>query len=133
MQAGKYGMTGLAVHLAGFALGFIGEGLVLMGAIGLESGVTVLAPVGDLLYGLGLVIVVAVAARAAVPLRYFVAAGTAMGIGLFFKSAPHEIHISSGLGFGMEHTAHIGLGAILIAISVAALAVRVFLYARSRR
>ncbi len=34
LLAGKPGITGLAIHLAGFALGFIGEGLVLQRVIG---------------------------------------------------------------------------------------------------
>jgi hypothetical protein len=128
MQAGKYGLTGLAIHLAGFALGFIGEGFILMGVIGLESGSAVLAPVGDLLYGLGLVIVVAVAARVGVPMKYLV-----VGVGIFFKSAPHEIHVASGLGFGLEHPPHIGIGAIMITVSVAVLAVSALVYNRSNR
>jgi hypothetical protein len=126
-------MTGLAIHLAGFALGFIGEGWILLGIIGLESGAAVLAPVGDLLYGLGLVIVVAVAAKAGVPMKYLIVAGIVIGIGIFFKSAPHEIHIASGLGFGLPHPPHIGIGAILITISVAALAVLAFVYDRFRQ
>jgi hypothetical protein len=48
--------------LAGFALGFIGEGLVLQGVIRIESGIAVLVSFADLLYGLGLVLVVAIAA-----------------------------------------------------------------------
>jgi hypothetical protein len=133
MQAGKYGLTGLAIHLAGFALGFIGEGFILMGVIGLESGSAVLAPVGDLLYGLGLVIVVAVAARVGVPMKYLVVAGIVIGVGIFFKSAPHEIHVASGLGFGLEHPPHIGIGAIMITVSVAVLAVSALVYNRSNR
>lgn len=35
-------------------------------------------------------------------------------IGIFYAAVPHDIHISSGLGFGWEHTMHIILGAILI-------------------
>jgi hypothetical protein len=124
LLAGKSGITtGLAIHLAGFALGFIAIGLVLGGAIDIESGVPVLAPFADLLYGLGLVIVVAIAARSGLPMKYFIIAGSIIGIGLFYKSAPHEIHIASGTGFGLVHPAHIMLGTILIAISVIALVV----------
>jgi hypothetical protein len=115
--------TGLAIHLAGFALGFIAIGLVLGGGIDIESGVPVLAPFADLLYGLGLVVVVAIAARSGLPMKYFIMAGSIIGIGLFYKSAPHEIHIASGTGFGLVHPAHIMLGTILIAISVIALVV----------
>lgn len=131
VPAGNRGITGLAIHLAGFALGFIGEGLVLQGVIGIESGIAVLVPFADLLYGLGLVVVVAIAARAGVPLKNLLVAGAVIGIGLFYKSAVHEIHIASSLGFGLPHPLHIGIGAILITISVAALVVLTLLYNKS--
>jgi hypothetical protein len=131
VQPGKHGIIGLAIHLAGFVLGFMGIGLVLGGVIDIESGVPVLAPFADLLYGLGLVIVVAVAARAGLPMKYLLIAGAVIGIGLFYKSAPHEIHIASGIGFGLIHPAHIMLGMILIASSVAALAVLAIRYNKS--
>ena len=83
VQTGKHGITGLAVHLAGFALGFISIGLVVGGVIDIESGLAVLTPFADLLYGLGLVIVVAVAARAGVSMKYLLVAGAIIGIGLF--------------------------------------------------
>ena len=130
VQTGKHAITGLAIHLAGFALGFISIGLVLGGLIGIASGITVLAPFADLLYGIGLVIVVAVAARVGVPMKYLIIAGAVIGIGLFFKSAPHEIHIASGIGFGLVHPAHILLGMILIAVSVVALTVLSIRYSR---
>ena len=128
LAAGKHGITGLAIHLAGFALGFISIGLVLSGVIDMESGLAVLTPFADLLYGLGLVMVVAIAARAGVPLKYLVIVGAVIGTGLFYKSAVHEIHIASSLGFGLPHPAHIGIGAILITSSVAALVVLTLLY-----
>jgi len=131
VQSGKHGITGLVIHLTGFVLGFIGIGLVLGGVIEIESGITVLVPFADLLYGLGLVIVVAVAARAGLPMKYLLVAGAVIGIGLFYKSAPHEIHIASGIGFGLVHPAHIMLGMILIALSVAALAVLAIRYNKS--
>ena len=130
---GKYGISGLAIHLAGFILGFIGEGLVLQGVIRIESGIAVLVPLADLLYGLGLVIVVAIAARAGVPLKYLLIAGAVIGIGLFYKSAVHEIHIASGLGLGLPHPLHIGIGSILITISVTALVALTLLYNKSRK
>jgi hypothetical protein len=134
IQTGKHAITGLAIHLAGFALGFISIGLVLGGVISIASGITVLAPIADLLYGLGLVVVVAVAAKVGgVPMKYFIIAGAVIGIGLFYKSAPHEIHIASGIGFGLVHPAHILLGMILIAISVVALAVLSIRYSRLRQ
>jgi hypothetical protein len=130
-SVGTHGITGLVIHLVGFALGFIGEGLVLQGVIGIESGIAVLVPFADLLYGLGLVMVVAIAARACVPLKYLVIVGAVIGTGLFYKSAVHEIHISSGFGFGLPHPAHIGIGAILITSSVAVLVVLTLLYNKS--
>lgn len=39
-------------------------------------------------------------------------------IGLFYAAAPHEIHVSSGAGFGWDHTMHIMLGAVLIIIGL---------------
>lgn len=131
-HAGKYGTAGLAIHLVGFALGFISIGFVFGGVIDIESGIAVLTPFADLFYGLGLVIVIAVAARVGVPTKYLLMAGALIGIGLFFKSAPHEIHMASGIGFGLVHNGHTVLGTILISISVAALAVVSFLYNRSK-
>ena len=133
LQTRKHAITGLAIHLAGFALGFISIGLVLGGVINIASGITALAPFADVLYGLGLVIVVAVAARVGVPMKYLIIAGAIIGIGLFYKSAPHEIHIASGIGFGLVHPAHILLGMILIAVSVVALAVLSIRYSRLRQ
>jgi hypothetical protein len=131
-QVRKYGITGTAIHLAGFAIGFVSIGLVLGGVINIESGLAALTPFADLLYGLGLVIVVAVAARAGLPMKYLLIVGAIVGIGLFYKSAPHEIHIASGAGFGLVHQAHIMLGTILITISVAALTVLAIRYSRSK-
>jgi hypothetical protein len=128
----KYGITSLAIHLAGFALGTISIALVFSGNIGIESGLAVLTPFADALYGLGLVMVVAVAARAGVPMKHLVVAGAVIGVGLFFKSAPHEFHIASGLGFGLPHNGHVVMGTILITISVVALAVLAFVYNSSR-
>ncbi len=131
VQSGKHGIIGLAVHLAGLVLGFLSIGLVLGGVIDTESGISAIAPFADLLYGLGLVIVVAVAAKAGLPMKYLLIAGAIIGIGLFYKSAPHEIHIASGIGFGLVHPAHTMLGMILIALSVVALAVSAFRYNKS--
>ena len=122
-SSGKYAIKGLAIHLIGFALGFLGIGLVLGGVIDIESSITVLVPFADMLYALGLIIVVAVAAKIGLPMKYLVVAGAVIGIGLFYKSAPHEIHMASGTGFGLVHSAHIMLGMMLIVISVAALTV----------
>jgi hypothetical protein len=90
-----------------------------------------LTPFADVLYGLGLVIVVAVVARAGLPMKYLVVAGAVIGVGLFYKSAPHEIHIASGIGLGLPHNGHVVIGTILITISVIVLAVLMFVYSRS--
>jgi hypothetical protein len=132
-QARKYGITGIAIHLAGLALGTISIALVLSGAVGIESGLAALTPFADALYGLGLVIVVAIAARAGVPMKYLVIIGAIIGVGLFYKSAPHEFHIASGIGFGLPHNGHSVMGIIVIAISVVALGVLALVYNRSRQ
>jgi hypothetical protein len=131
-QVRKYGIAGLVIHLAGFAIGFLSIGLVFGGVIDIESGVAALTPFADLLFGLGLVVMVAVAARAGVPMKYLLVAGAVIGVGLFYKSSPHEIHVASGIGFGLVHNAHIVLGTILLTISVVAIAVLAFVYNRSR-
>lgn len=129
----KYGIAGLAIHLAGFALGTASIALVLSGAVGIESGLAVLTPFADLLYGLGLVMVVAVAARAGVPMKYLVIVGAVIGVGLFYKSAPHEFHIAAGIGFGLPHNGHLVMGIILIAVTVVATAVLALVYNSSSR
>jgi|SRR5437867_5051453 len=117
----KYTIIGLGLNLIGFALGFAGQGLYQLGIVSLDSGFATVEPFGDLLFGLGIVVVVAASARSGVEMKYIVIAGAVIGMGLFYKSALHEIHIASGIGLGLAHTAHIGLGAILITISAAAL------------
>ena len=133
MQVHKYGIAGIAIHLAGFVIGFLSIGLIFGGVIDIDSGVAVLTPFADLLFGLGLVIIVAVAARSGVPVKYLVIAGAVIGIGLFYKSSPHEIHIASGIGFRLIHNAHIVMGTILMTISVVAIAVLAFVYNRARQ
>ena len=117
-----YAIIGTAIHLAGFALGFAGQGSIQLGLASIDSGIAVLEPFGDLLYGLGLVVVVASATRSGIPMKYLAIGGVVIGIGLFYKSAIHEIHIASGFGFGLLHQMHVGIGAIMITIVVAALA-----------
>lgn len=122
-QISRLTIAGLAIHFVGFALGYSGEGLVLQGIVGIDTGIARLAPVGDLLYALGLVMVTLSAGRAFVPFKLILVAAIVIGIGFFYKSASHEIHLASGMGFGLAHPQHIGLGAILITLSVAATAV----------
>ena len=119
----NYAIIGIVIHLAGFALGFAGQGSIQLGLASIDSGIAVLEPFGDLLYGLGFVIVVASAARSWLPMKYLVIAGVVIGTGLFFKSAIHGIRIASGLGFGLPHQVHVGIGAITIMVAVAATAV----------
>jgi hypothetical protein len=133
MQERKYGIAGIAIHMAGFVIGFISTGLVLQGVVGIDVGTTVLAPFSDLLYGLGLVVVVAAAARAGVPMKFLLVAGAVTAIGLFYRGQPHEIHVASGIGFGIVHPAHIGLGHILMTVSTVALMALMFVYSRSKK
>jgi len=132
-QVCRHGIAGLAVHLTGFALGFLSITSVLSGAIGIESGLAVLTPFADALYGLGLVIVIAITARAGLPMKYLAIAGAVIGVGIFYKSAPHEFHIAAGIGFGLPHNGHVIMGTILITIAVAAVAAIAFVYNRSRQ
>ncbi|MEO9362859.1 MAG: hypothetical protein ABI348_03055 [Nitrososphaera sp.] len=127
ISAGKYGVaTGLAIYFAGFILEFLSVGLVLSRVVGIESGLPSVTPFASTLFGLGLVTVVAAAARAGTSTKYLLVTGAVIGLGLFFRSAPHEIHIASGIGFGLEHFIHIIIGSILITVSVVALAVLTF-------
>ena len=46
-----------------------------------------------------------------------VIAGALIVIGLFYVAVPHDIHISSGLGFEWTHTMHIMFGLVLFIIA----------------
>ncbi len=35
-------------------------------------------------------------------------------LGLFYALAPHTVHVSSGLGFGLDHTVHVVVGLVLL-------------------
>ncbi len=39
-------------------------------------------------------------------------------VGLFYVLAPHTLHVSTGLAFGLDHTMHIVLGVILIIVGI---------------
>jgi hypothetical protein len=54
-------------------------------------------------------------------------------IGLFYRGQPYEIHIASGIGLGTLYPAHIGLGHLLMTISVAVLVLLAFVDNRSRQ
>lgn len=133
MQVRKYAIAGMAAHLAGVALGTLSIALVLGGRIGIESGLAFLTPFADALFGLGLIMVVAVAARAGVPMKYLVIVGAIIGVGLFYKSAPHEFHIAAGIGFGLPHNGHTIMGNIMMTVSVVSLGVLALVYNKSRR
>ena len=39
-------------------------------------------------------------------------------IGAYYALVPHTLHVSSGLGFGLAHTAHVVFGIILLVAGV---------------
>ncbi|MGH9992562.1 MAG: hypothetical protein ACREAZ_07960 [Nitrososphaera sp.] len=121
-----YAGISLACLLIAFALGLSSQGLVQLGVIEIESGIAALTPFADTLLGLGLFVAASAATKTGIPMKYLIMAGVVAGIGLFYKSAPHEIHIFSGIGLGLDHTAHVGTGAILITIAGAGLAAFAF-------
>ena len=38
-------------------------------------------------------------------------------LGLIYLAVPHDIHVSSGLGFGLDHSVHVVLGIALLALA----------------
>lgn len=44
-------------------------------------------------------------------------AGILVIIGLFYVAVPHDVHVSSGIGFGWNHTMHITFGVVLFIIA----------------
>jgi len=38
-------------------------------------------------------------------------------LGVFYTLLPHDIHVSSGLGFGLDHSMHIALGVVFFVIA----------------
>lgn len=40
-------------------------------------------------------------------------------LGLFYAVMPHSVHINSGMGFGLPHTAHLLIGVVLIIAAIA--------------
>lgn len=133
----RYGIIGTVVHLVGFTIVFISIELVRGGVIepglNIHSGVSVLTHLADLLYVLGIAVVVAVAYKAGVTTRYLLISGAVIVVGLFYKFLHHDIHTASGIGFGLSHIDHIQIGNILTTISVLALAVLMFKNNRSER
>jgi hypothetical protein len=50
--------------------------------------------------------------------KYAIAAIVGL-IGLFYAIMPHSVHINSGIGFGLPHTAHLLIGVVLIIVAIA--------------
>ena len=38
-------------------------------------------------------------------------------VGLYYLVAPHTLHVSSGFGFGLDHTMHMLLGVVLLVVA----------------
>ena len=49
----------------------------------------------------------------------YVIAGVVGLLGLFYAVMPHPVHINSGIGFGLPHTAHLLIGVVLIIVAIA--------------
>jgi len=50
--------------------------------------------------------------------KYAIAALVGL-LGLFYALMPHSVHISSGIGFGLPHTAHLLIGIVLVIAAIA--------------
>ena len=48
----------------------------------------------------------------------YVIAGILALVGLFYAALPHSAHTSSGIGFGLSHTVHLVIGAVLIIAAI---------------
>ena len=49
--------------------------------------------------------------------KYVIAAIVGL-LGLFYAVMPHSVHINSGIGFGLPHTAHLLMGVVLIIAAI---------------
>ena len=49
--------------------------------------------------------------------KYAIAALVGL-LGLFYALMPHSVHISSGIGFGLPHTAHLLIGVVLVIVAI---------------
>ena len=45
--------------------------------------------------------------------------GIIYGVGLFYATAPHEVHVASGFGFGLSHDVHYAIGGVLFLLAIA--------------
>ena len=50
--------------------------------------------------------------------KYAIAALVGL-LGLFYAVMPHSVHINSGIGFGLPHTAHLLMGVVLVIAAIA--------------
>jgi hypothetical protein len=111
----------MGAHARRYAL--VGVGLFglawLLGGIGETQGLFALVPFADISLSLGFVLALFGAMVAGAALREIVPVGVIAGIGHFYKGQDHMTHVMSGLGFGLEHTAHIFLGLVLIGVATA--------------
>lgn len=39
-------------------------------------------------------------------------------LGLFYALMPHDLHVATPLGLGLDHTMHIALGVILVVVGI---------------
>ena len=49
--------------------------------------------------------------------KYIIAAIVGL-LGLFYAVMPHSVHINSGIGFGLPHTAHLLIGVVLVIVAI---------------
>ena len=49
--------------------------------------------------------------------QYVIAAIVGL-LGLFYAVMPHSVHINSGIGFGLPHTAHLLIGVVLVIVAI---------------
>ncbi len=50
--------------------------------------------------------------------KYVIAAIVGL-LGLFYAVMPHSVHINSGIGLGLPHTAHLLIGVVLVIAAIA--------------
>ncbi len=104
-------------RIASFGLLSYFVGLILQ-SVGNAAQIYPIVPFAIVLFALGYVLVVTEAVHAGASLRAMVVIGIIFGFGLFYVGEPHEVHVGSGLGFGLSHfPGHIVLGEVLITIA----------------
>jgi len=120
-NAGAAALHRVVANARRYAL--VGVGLFglawLLGGIGETQGLFALVPFADISLSLGFVLALFGAVMAGTALREIVPVAVIAGIGHFYKGQDHMTHVMSGLGFGLEHTAHVILGLFLIGVATA--------------